>query len=64
MVEARGTYTELHVSGLSFARQLDLEVNAKDREHHCLRHSDSELSLCKTKHQISQTSEHVSLSTA
>ncbi|PNF26824.1 hypothetical protein B7P43_G17385 [Cryptotermes secundus] len=61
MVEATGAYNELHVSGLSFAKQLDLEVNTKDSEHHSLRHSDSELSLRKTKHQNSQTSEHSSV---
>jgi hypothetical protein len=63
MVEATGTYRELHVSGLSFAKQLGLEVNTDDSKHHSLTHSDSELSLRKTRRQSSQTSEHVSLST-
>jgi hypothetical protein len=61
MVEATGTYTEVHLSGLSFAKQLDLEVNTEDSEHDSLRHSDSELSLHKTQRQNSLTAEHVSL---
>jgi hypothetical protein len=62
MVEATGTYIELHDSGLNFAKQLGLEVETADNpeEHHSLSPSDSKLSL-KTKRQSSETSDYVSI---
>lgn len=66
MVEATGTYAELHASGLNFAKQLGLEIEAEDSQekHQFISHTDLKLSLQKTKRQISETSEHVSLFTA
>jgi hypothetical protein len=60
MVEATGTYAELHASGLNFAKQLDLEIEAEDGQE---KHTDLKFSLRKTKRQNSETSEHVSLFT-
>jgi hypothetical protein len=66
MVEAAGTYAELHASGLDLAKQLGLEIETEDSQekHRSISHIDSKHSLCKTKRQNSETSEHVSLFTA
>jgi len=66
MVEATGTYSELHASGLNFAKQLGLEIEAEDSQekHQFISHTDLQLSLRTTKRQNSETSEHVSLFTA
>jgi len=63
MVEATGNYAELHVSGLNFAKQLGLEIEAEDRQekHQFISHTDLQHSLRTTKRQNSETSEHVSL---
>ncbi|XP_021928195.1 LOW QUALITY PROTEIN: probable multidrug resistance-associated protein lethal(2)03659 [Zootermopsis nevadensis] len=69
MVEATGTYAELHNSGLNFAKQLGLETDTENNQekHHSdskpsiPSHSNLQLSLRSTKRQISETSEHSSL---
>jgi 2-methylaconitate cis-trans-isomerase PrpF len=71
MVEATGTYAELHDSGLNFAKQLGVEVETEnsqgehpgDSELSTASHSNSDLSLRITKHQGSETSECVSVFT-
>lgn len=64
MVEAMGTYAELHASGLNFAKQLEIEAEDSQEKHQFVSHTDLKLSLQKTKRQISETSEHVRLFTA
>lgn len=70
-MEETGTYSELHDSGLNFAKQLGLEMETENnQEEHpgdsilgITSHTNSELLLRNTKRQISETSEHVSLFT-
>jgi hypothetical protein len=66
MVEATGTYAELHASGLSFAKQLGLNMEVEDSQgkHQAVSCINSKLPLRKTNRQSSETSEHVILFTA